>query len=32
VIAWLRRQGEGYQTRLNALLRTAMLRDIKKSA
>ena len=32
VIAWLRRQGEGYQTRLNALLRTAMLKDLKKSA
>jgi uncharacterized protein (DUF4415 family) len=32
VIAWLRRRGVGYQTRLNALLRTAMLRDLKKSA
>ena len=32
VIAWLRRQGEGYQTRLNALLRSAMLKDLKKSA
>lgn len=32
VIAWLRQQGEGYQTRLNALLRTAMLRDLKKGA
>ena len=32
VIAWLRQHGEGYQTRLNALLRTAMLRDLKKSA
>ncbi len=32
VIAWLRRQGEGYQTRLNALLRRAMLKDLKKSA
>ena len=32
VIAWLRRQGVGYQTRLNALLRSAMLKDLKKSA
>jgi uncharacterized protein (DUF4415 family) len=32
VIRWLRRQGEGYQTRLNALLRSAMLKDLKKSA
>jgi uncharacterized protein (DUF4415 family) len=29
VIAWLRREGEGYQTRLNALLRSAMLKDLK---
>ena len=32
VIAWLRRPGVGYQTRLNALLRSAMLKDLKKSA
>ena len=32
VIAWLRQQGQGYQTRLNALLRSAMLKDLKKSA
>ena len=32
VIAWLRRQGKGYQTRLNTLLRGAMLKDFKKSA
>jgi uncharacterized protein (DUF4415 family) len=32
VIQWLRRQGEGYQTRLNALLRSAMLKDLKRSA
>jgi uncharacterized protein (DUF4415 family) len=32
VIAWLRRQGDGYQTRLNALLRSAMLKDLRKSA
>jgi uncharacterized protein (DUF4415 family) len=28
VIAWLRLQGKGYQTRANALLRAAMLRDV----
>lgn len=27
VLAWLRSQGRGYQTRLNAILRAAMLRD-----
>ncbi len=27
IIAWLRRQGRGYQTRANALLRRAMLGD-----
>jgi uncharacterized protein (DUF4415 family) len=32
VVAWLRRHGKGYQTRLNAVLRNAMLDDIKKSA
>lgn len=32
VVAWLRRQGGGYQTRLNQVLRKAMLEDIKKSA
>jgi uncharacterized protein (DUF4415 family) len=32
VIAWLRRQGKGYQTRLNAVLRGAMMKDLKKSA
>jgi uncharacterized protein (DUF4415 family) len=32
VIAWLRRQGKGYQTRLNTLLRGAMLKDLRKSA
>ena len=28
VIAWLRRQGKGYQTRANALLRDAMLGNL----
>lgn len=32
VVAWLRRQGKGYQTRLNRLLREAMLADLEKSA
>ena len=27
VLAWLRSQGPGYQTRLNAILRAAMLKD-----
>ena len=27
VLAWLRQQGPGYQTRLNAILREAMIRD-----
>ena len=31
VIAWLRRQGKGYQTRLNRVLRAAMLEDVKAS-
>jgi uncharacterized protein (DUF4415 family) len=32
VIAWLRRHGKGYQTRANALLRAAMLRDATEKA
>lgn len=32
VVAWLRRHGRGYQTRLNQVLRKAMLEDIQKSA
>jgi uncharacterized protein (DUF4415 family) len=32
VIAWLRRQGKGYQTRANTLLRAAMLEDVKEKA
>lgn len=27
ILAWLKTQGPGYQTRLNAILRAAMLRD-----
>jgi uncharacterized protein (DUF4415 family) len=30
VVAWLRQQGKGYQTRLNKVLREAMLEDIRK--
>jgi uncharacterized protein (DUF4415 family) len=30
IVAWLRRQGKGYQTRLNQVLREAMLEDIKR--
>jgi uncharacterized protein (DUF4415 family) len=32
VVAWLRRQGKGYQTRLNQVLRAAMLDETGKSA
>jgi len=32
IVAWLRRQGKGYQTRLNQVLRKAMLKDLEKSA
>lgn len=32
VVAWLRKQGRGYQTRANAVLRDAMLRDLREKA
>lgn len=32
VVAWLRQQGSGYQTRLNRVLREAMVEDLNKSA
>jgi uncharacterized protein (DUF4415 family) len=32
VVAWLRQHGKGYQTRLNQMLRKAMLENIGKSA
>lgn len=32
VVAWLKREGPGYQTRLNAILRQAMLADAKGKA
>jgi uncharacterized protein (DUF4415 family) len=28
VVAWLQEQGKGYQTRINALLRAAMIEDV----
>jgi uncharacterized protein (DUF4415 family) len=31
VIAWLREQGKGYQTRINTLLRAAMVKDVTGS-
>lgn len=31
VMEWLKRPGKGYQTRLNAILREAMLRDQNKN-
>ena len=30
VLAWLKSKGKGYQTRINAILREAMLREIGK--
>jgi len=30
VLAWLRSEGRGYQTKLNAILRQAMVRDVTK--
>lgn len=32
VLAWLRSQGPGYQTRRNEILRAAMLKDVSKPA
>ena len=31
VIAWLRKRGKGYQTRVNSILRQSMLTDIKRN-
>ena len=31
IVAWLRQPGKGYQTRLNDLLRIAMLKDVQGS-
>ena len=32
VLAWLKSQGKGYQTRMNAILREAMLRSLHRKA
>jgi len=32
VLAWLKSQGKGYQTRLNAILREAMMKDEHKAS
>ena len=32
VLAWLKSQGKGYQTRLNAILRQAMMKDVHKTS
>jgi uncharacterized protein (DUF4415 family) len=32
VVAWLRQQGKGYQTRLNQVLRNVMINDVSKPA
>jgi len=32
VIAWLRRQGKGYQTKANALLREIMVKEVEKAS
>ncbi|MFZ0962798.1 MAG: BrnA antitoxin family protein [Terriglobia bacterium] len=32
ILAWLRGQGKGYQTRINAMLREAVARQIRKGA
>jgi len=29
VVAWLRRQGKGYQTRMNSVLREAMVEELR---
>ena len=31
VLAWLKSQGKGYQTRMNAILREAMLRSLQQN-
>jgi uncharacterized protein (DUF4415 family) len=31
VVAWLKKRGKGYQTRVNSILRQKMLTDIKRS-
>ncbi len=31
VVAWLKKRGKGYQTRVNSILRQSMLTDIKRT-
>jgi uncharacterized protein (DUF4415 family) len=31
VLVWLKSQGKGYQTRLNVILREAMLKEVSKT-
>ena len=31
VLAWLKTDGKGYQTRLNSILRKAMLKEVAKA-
>ena len=31
VLAWLKNQGKGYQTRINSILREAMVRSVRKA-
>jgi uncharacterized protein (DUF4415 family) len=31
VVAWLKKRGKGYQTRVNGILRQTMLTDIKRT-
>ncbi len=32
IVAWLRQKGKGYQTRLNQVMREAMIKELRKSA
>ncbi len=32
VVAWLRQKGKGYQTRLNQVMREAMIKELRKNA
>jgi len=32
VLAWLQARGEGYQTRMNAILRSAMNKELRQNA
>ena len=32
LLAWLRKQGKGYQTKINSILRQAMVNSVRRSA